>query len=96
MLTTLYSGAMDSILPVTGTGLSLEDALTTYYKDFFQAMQDNVVKYVQRRLPDMITFWQSTQGQNLHGTTNAAAIVTELQDLLANTATYLAIKKAFI
>ena len=38
--------------------------MTRYYRDFFTTMQANAVAYVLRRLPDMITFWQSTQGQN--------------------------------
>lgn len=94
-----HSAAMDKALPkfiTVGAGLSLEKALDTWYRDHFQAMTDNLVAYVQRRLPDMITFWQSTAGQNLHGATNAAAIVADLVDLQNNAGSYLAIATTFM
>lgn len=90
---------MDRVLPnfiSVGAGLSLQTALNTWYRDHFQAMTNNLVAYVLRRLPDMITFWQSTQGQQLHGATNAAAIVGLLLDLQQNAGTYLAISTAFL
>ncbi|KAK7958032.1 glycoside hydrolase family 18 protein [Apiospora saccharicola] len=91
--------AMDGALPNfvrVGTGLTLETALTNWYRDHFATMTANLVKYVLRRLPGMITFWQSTAGQNLHGATYAAAMVTGLLDLQQNAATYLAINTNFI
>lgn len=90
---------MDKVLPnfiSVGSGLSLEAALENWYKDHFQAMSDNLVRYILRRLPDMITFWQSTQGQNLHGATNAAAIVAILLDLQQNAAARFAIGTGFM
>lgn len=80
---------MDTALPnfvLVGNGLSLESALDAWYTDHFNEMTENLVRYVLRRLPDMITFWQSTQGQNLHGAANAAAIVSILLDLQQNAA----------
>ncbi|KAG8162769.1 hypothetical protein KVR01_007247 [Diaporthe batatas] len=91
--------AMDRVLPnfiTVGAGLSLEDAMDTWYRDHFQTMTANLVAYVQRRLPDMITFWQSPAGQNLHGALNAAAIVADLVDFQNNAGAYLAISTAFM
>ncbi|KAI1811897.1 hypothetical protein GGS20DRAFT_588043 [Poronia punctata] len=91
--------AMDRVLPNfinVGNGLSLQGALNDWYHDHFATMSANLVTYVLRRTPDMLAFWQSTQGQNLHGASNAAAIVTALQDLEKNAATYLAIKTGFM
>lgn len=90
---------MDGALPNfvrVGTGLSLETALTNWYRDHFATMTANLVTYVLRRLPGMITFWQSTAGQNLHGAQYAAAMVTGLLDLQQNAATKFAISTAFI
>lgn len=81
---------------VSSSGIGLEAALSEYYRNFFQAMEDNVVSYVLRRLPDMIAFWQSPAGQALHGTLGAAAIVTRLQNLNGNARAALGINKGFI
>ncbi|KAI3319646.1 glycoside hydrolase [Xylariaceae sp. AK1471] len=91
--------AMDRVLPNfinVGSGLTLQGALNNWYRDHFASMSANLVAYVLRRVPDMITFWQSTQGQNLHGATSAAVIVAALQDLQQNAATQLAIGTGFM
>jgi hypothetical protein len=87
------SGVMTIVNP---NGLTLENAFVEYYGDFFQTMEANVIQYVQRRLPDMILFWQSTAGQSLKNPLVAAAMVTNLQGKLQNAATDLAINYGFI
>ncbi|KAK0630488.1 hypothetical protein B0T17DRAFT_222151 [Bombardia bombarda] len=91
--------ALDSsgAIPVVNAGgIGLEAALKEYYAAFFPEMQKNLQAYVLRRLPDMITYWQSPAGIALKGATEAAAIVVKLNNLKNNAGTTLKIGSSFI